>query len=877
MATKGIDAMKKGTMKIALLGCVALACGCKTVQMKATPFYEGNDVTYTGNAEDRVNLWPLAYWREPVGSVLWPLVSFSDDQFAVRPLYSRYGTEHNFLWPIGQYDTDRESGRIFPLFWGRHYFNVFPVIWNDNDFHSLFPLVFWEKEDYLTLFPLVWWDIDGESFTLFPIYGHDRHRDWLFPLFYRDDDLTLVTPLFGMNKDGDSWLAPIYYHDEDMTWVTPLFGMNRHGDSWLIPLYASVAGDFVSPLWCRGGAGDNDGSAGDWWCAPPLLSWGGESNGVYEDRYLLGLAGRGNTDGVSRSWLMPFYYGDSDGTLVTPLYGHTKTSSWTFPVWYRDEDSFASWFWGGHWNGNDELDWWVVPPLLTMGGRGEDGSHVNILTALAGARWDGPDGYRSSWMFPLWYENSDGTLVTPLYGQTGRGESRSQWIFPIVYKDSLDLVTPLWWQSFDRQTGRTESWMIPPLLTGGGFDDDGDAYFYCPLGGFSDSVSGIFPLWYRDKAYDTFATVPYVYSREGDSTLHAVPPLLSWRRCYDNGGSSTRALLGIYGHDTASDGTASSDWLFPVYSWDAGRGGRVLLGLAGWETGGDNWLCPLYYYDRDDGDVMTLLFGRETCCRYSNYWFLTPLVGVTTGDEVGFWFQPLVHWNHDRRLPELERMMNADRLDASVKGGMEPEIAGHYDRKTHAYVRETNMVFRIDGHYDRATDSTMFLLDLAGRERRISCSDTSYWHADGAKRMAGDEWREGRERTVSFCDDVEVGNILLFRKENHRVVNFDYDTKEKVFDGEYGESGLLCNFLWSSRDEHIAGGHDYHKRAVLWRLYHREELDGDSTTDIFPFITRDTKKNGYSKTSFLWRFFRYENDPEKGTSVDFLFIPLCRP
>ena len=47
MATKGIDAMKKGTMKIALLGCVALSCGCKTVQMKATPFYEGNDVTYS--------------------------------------------------------------------------------------------------------------------------------------------------------------------------------------------------------------------------------------------------------------------------------------------------------------------------------------------------------------------------------------------------------------------------------------------------------------------------------------------------------------------------------------------------------------------------------------------------------------------------------------------------------------------------------------------------------------------------------------------------------------------------------------------------------------------------------------------------------------
>ena len=122
----------KRMIVVSMLGGMALLTGCMTEQMKSTPFYEGNDVTYTGRPEDRVNLWPLAYWREPVGSVLWPLISFSDDQFAVRPLYSRYGDEHNFLWPLGQYDSKREKGRLFPFFWGRHYFNVFPVVWNDN-------------------------------------------------------------------------------------------------------------------------------------------------------------------------------------------------------------------------------------------------------------------------------------------------------------------------------------------------------------------------------------------------------------------------------------------------------------------------------------------------------------------------------------------------------------------------------------------------------------------------------------------------------------------------------------------------------------------------------------------------------------------------
>ena len=52
-------------LRAALAAGALLLAGCKTEQMKSTPFYEGHDVTYTGSPEDRVNLWPLAYWREP--------------------------------------------------------------------------------------------------------------------------------------------------------------------------------------------------------------------------------------------------------------------------------------------------------------------------------------------------------------------------------------------------------------------------------------------------------------------------------------------------------------------------------------------------------------------------------------------------------------------------------------------------------------------------------------------------------------------------------------------------------------------------------------------------------------------------------------------
>ena len=863
-------------MKVRILivaGAAAVLSGCWTEQMKSTPFYEGHDVTYTGREEDRVNLWPLAYWREPVGSVLWPMLSFSDDHFAFRPVYSRYKDEHNFLWPIGQYDTGSNKGRFFPVFWGEHYFHVFPLVWNDRDFHSLFPLFYYEEKDYMILFPIVWWGIEEKSFTLFPLFGHSPESDWVLPLFYRDKDVTMITPFCGANKEGSSWFLPFYWHDNDVTWISPFFGMNKYGDSWLIPLYASISGDFLSPLWCGGSHDKGKEYSSSWWFAPPLLSWGSEVKGMRDDRYLLGLGGYSGGEASSSSWLMPFYYGNSEGTFVTPLYGQTKDSSWTFPVWYRDNDSFASWFWGGHWNDKDELDWWIVPPLLTSGGRDENGARFSVLTVLGGAHWDGPDGFRSSWCFPLWYENSTGTLVTPLYGQY----DGCRWLAPLFYKDKFDFVTPLWWQSFNAGTGDTESWMIPPLLTGGGKNGDGSTYFYSPIGGYSGEKSGMFPLWYKDE--DSFASILFSKWRwNGDAnTTYFVPPLLSWYTSrHKYGGSETRLLLGLYGHDTSSKGEAIADWLFPLYSWRDWDDWKLLGGISGMKSDGSNWLFPLYGYEGGAGDLQTILFGRESHHSHTNYWYFTPLVGNTTGDESGFWFQPFVHWSRDNDIGDLERMMNADRLDDSIVGKKRTETKWNSEKRQY----DTNEVFRTESA--SAVEKLRFCLDILGRNRTIHVeggdNEERYrqWLREEAREAAGKQWREGKERTVSFDEKTEFGNVFV-GGESRRVVNFDYDTKEKVFDGELDESQALFGFLWSSRDEKIAGGHEYSKRAVLWRLWHYEKLDGDSTTDIFPFITHDTKKNGYSKTSFLWRFFNYEHDPDKGTSVDLFFIPVWRP
>ena len=51
---------------IAVVALLAVG-GCKMKEFSSTPLYSGDEVKFTGAVEDRVNLWPLAYWRESVG------------------------------------------------------------------------------------------------------------------------------------------------------------------------------------------------------------------------------------------------------------------------------------------------------------------------------------------------------------------------------------------------------------------------------------------------------------------------------------------------------------------------------------------------------------------------------------------------------------------------------------------------------------------------------------------------------------------------------------------------------------------------------------------------------------------------------------------
>ena len=350
--------------EILLLGAVAaILAGCATQGMKSTPFYEGKDVRYVGDAADRGNLWPVAYWRNPVGSAAWPLVSFADDHFAIRPVYSQYRQngadgewdEFSLLWPLAQVDTKHRRHRVFLAFWGKDY--------SEHDYQALFP-VYWNGKGYNCLFP-VWY------------YGSTTNS-WSF---------NTVGGLIGAKKTKEgyrsSWAFPLWYEDNAGLFATLLYGQTP--DSyWFFPLWYQSDNAFASLFYAQGTE-----SKSSWWSVPMLLSWGGERR--YEvctnttSTGLLGLGwhkkdritNKGGTSSVSTLWglanlsfdsgemdsayAFPLFSWEKEGTFLTPLGGRkvedcngttnvlitpligitsgAKSGGWVCPLWSHEVDA----------------------------------------------------------------------------------------------------------------------------------------------------------------------------------------------------------------------------------------------------------------------------------------------------------------------------------------------------------------------------------------------------------------------------------------------------------------------------------------------------------------------------------------------------------
>ena len=544
-------------MKSTMTACaLLLLAGCATKEMKSTPFYEGSDVVYTGKPEDRVNVWPIAYWREPVGSVLWPITSFSDDHFALRPVYSQYKQdgkdgsfdEFNFLWPICQADTKNDDYRMFPFFWGkdsnlRPYQTLFPIYWNGDGYNSLFPI---------------------------------------------------------------------------------------------------------------------------WTCR------------------------------------------DSNGK-----------------------------------------------------------SHLSVIAGVAGASAAKKEGREANWCFPLWYWNNRGTLVTTVYGQ---------------------------WKS---------GW--------------------------------------------------------------AVPPLFSWGESKTNGDWNAFFLLGLGG--ATRRGRRHEQWAYPFYNreeYDCRNTNHVckthlIMYLAGWENENaeleSSYFFPLWYWDRE-GSLFTPLGGRTIDGGTTNI-YVTPLVKATAGKKSGGMVFPL--WKHEKDcgFDEKTTWLDGERLPDAVSIWTGVETNRIWNKEKNAFDLVESKRRRASRVHARNETDWLLLFP---------------WHDRVNGHLGYGDCTNSYELTRS----ISRGNVLLLDYDYTREATYSALDRSKLYDAETGKASFLIWLYTYNSSTDLMNSNVHSRHRVLWKLWDWQEKNGDVSLDVFPGFTYDSKTNGYTKTSFLWRFFRYENNPEKGTAADFLFIPVWR-
>ena len=783
-----------------VLGAAALG-GCTMKEFSSTPLYSGSEVHFTGAVEDRINLWPVAYWREPVGSIAWPLVSWGKEHFALRPVYSQYKQggsgdydEFNFLWPISQFDTKHDDYRFFPFFWGnlkngRHpYYCLFPLLWHNKEFSGVFPF-FWDKDfDNLCVFPLFWADLEGS-----------RRFNTLFPLYYYQHD----------NSSSGFWA------------FCGLAGYNRINGKFarhrFLPLYYWKHGDFYSLPYSR--YTDYD---------------------TVKNRVLCGLAGYdSSTNGEYRaSWLFPLYGHDkAKGEFISPIYGKTAKANWTVPLYYKDDEKFltllggksgdADWVVPFYWRNKEtfaSLPYWQKRgkdgkvdsafslPLLSGYHRDEKSGDrlLYMLMGFGGHVWNDETG-GASWVFPLFYSDRE-SFYTLLYGHN----PRRTWLLPFYFDgEERTYITPL----YGRNKKKESEWLIPLYWR------DKDS-FVTPLYGRSEGTEWLLPLYTRNE--EGVNTIPFSY--------------------WDSAKKGTRGFFSLPILSGASWETNSCE-----YTWVSLAG---LVGGTSNATGKrkSQWAVPLYYRDQDS--FYSIPFGYEGGGTYTNTYFAAGLAGVRSGKKEGGWLFPIYNKEKYRDFDECLTVLDAKKLPDSIKIRTEMRTNSVWNAKTR--------------DFDKVVGPEKFATSINSFDKR-----TLLLVSDNDKSIYGDRsWDDKNKYSVSVHH--KLGNIFVFRHEGKRKVYFDMDTREKVSDTEKGWSALFGILYNYSHSADRMKGESYTSHRVLWKLWDWEEENGDVSLDVFPGFTYDSKKNGYSKTSFLWRLFRYENDPEKGKKVDLLFIPVWR-
>jgi hypothetical protein len=917
------DASMKTQLKCALLAAVLAAglSGCTTLEMKGTPFYTGEYGIRKGHAEDRVNVWPLLYYREPALSIAWPFIEKTEEHFALRPVFSVYGTDdpdrvYNLLWPFGQFNFKNHQHRIFPAFWGNDYACVFPLYW-----HFGHPLG--TKGGVDTLLPLWWYDRDSSGYNawfagpffhfrnrdhetgwhLGPLVGNyeegpDYYRFLLWPLcqqWSRDRDAehgSAVLPLYWSSRDraGSRFLSLLYSGgsnsagDDRWNLLLPLFYNRQNGDARTV---ATLLGGYRA---------DRNRSA---WVALPALS-GGSRTANSGDLWALGpIAHRGWGPGRSSSHIVPLYYREktADDSLFVSLPWSARKSadtSWELlpPVYYHHRskagEARVSLLYAQGRSEKDHSEWSTLVPLYY---RSKSPDESLLATLLGGYSTDAEGRH---WLiYPLlsWGSRSanarDLWLVAPFFhSRSVQGKVTQQHLLPLYYRnrETDTLLSPLF--AHWKNDGESTTTLVPPLLSF--YSSAPQAHDLWALAGLAHFSWGkeaqsdhVLPLYYRNSRSGTFVSAAFMRWGDDKSRTTVFPPALSWKT--EQPRRSDLWLLGPLAHLSWGEDAATSHVL-PLYYSDRRSDLFASLLYTSWTEGAATHrvippLLSAYTREGNKRELYALLgmfyqqWGRSDSEGHliplyyydSEKTFLTPLFGwKKTGDsQYTYPATPLLGFWGGRKTGGWLFPLFSYRGDKDGTDYGGNFLWGWYGRRGETY---RSGMFPLYGYQRDGAAPAKDAPATPGSYGKRFWSLPICWYRNKVDitRPAGGGSCVRTERTSNGCFPL-----------------WSYSS-EPLPSGKGNEtSGSLLLLLYdymrtvtpkaSAPDEKDVCV----RTRVLWRLWHYERVNNDVSVDVFPAITYDRQGTTLRKASFLWRLFRYERGPD-GRKVDLLFLPVVR-
>ena len=643
-------------LALALAG-VALTTGCMSEGMRGTTIYT-DEYGRGGHAHERLNLWPLVYYRSPALSAMWPVFEKSPAFTAVRPLFTAYrepGSNgvYSVMWPLASFDRRSGDSRIFPFYWGRGYRVGLPLYWHMEDAYApgvvtdaLIPLWWCSRSPNGYSANVMWpvfqkkrlayesgwrvWPVVGSyhagvgntastyRFVAWPLghqwadEGSGSRGSLLFPVYAalhdRERDVFLSLPVsFGERRDGERWqlVPPVFYRRSDAT--------HRALFSLLAGAGGSVAGDrswsYVVPFYYAA----NDGAKSTWLSLPFWRQRDGDKTSWVAP---LALAGGGYRTNASSWWAL--------GPLVHSARDSFGVTRHAIPFFYYSADAAKrlclSPFWCS--GASPSGRWQAVVPLFY---RSATPTTQRTFTLLGGSSTDSERHSSMRYVVPLYYSRAEGTRYVwgSLLGWVTRDRDRTSWRVPLLLSGG------------DRSAGSSNWWGLAPLVHASR-DASGVTRHAIPL--FYYSAHGVHraclsPLWCSGASPDSqWQCVPLLYlkradargerlltplyarstARDGSGHWQAVVPL--FYRSVTPGEQKTVTLLG--GRSTDAEGR--STLIYPLLS--GGRTRRDGSGYvwvvaplfhASWNTNGvTSHLFPVYYRSAEDKRLYSPLVAQ---------------------------------------------------------------------------------------------------------------------------------------------------------------------------------------------------------------------------------------------------------------------------